>query len=122
MPPSESLRSSVSLWSLYGIWDYPLVRALITLLIALSDLLIDIASFMREAFPFALFTLSQPARSTKLSLPMVVLPDRLSVILTITVMIRCDRDEMSFIAVEFVYRSLIPRSKMLSSFLALLAS
>ena len=69
-PPKESCNNLVSLESLYGIcWALPSTRAEITLPRALSDKLILAAYFIPSPTACVFDCLSEPARSTKLSLP-----------------------------------------------------
>ena len=74
LPPRESCNSRVSLESLYGICeDFPSTNDEITLPNAVSDKLILIPSF--NVYPVApVFDyLSEPAKSTKLSLPALII-------------------------------------------------
>jgi hypothetical protein len=69
-PPRESCKSLVSFESLYGIWvDLPSTKADITLPKALNERLIRVVSLRPTPAIFNLLCLSDPAKSTKLSLP-----------------------------------------------------
>ena len=79
LPPSESCNSRVNFESLYGICeDFPSTKDEITLPNAVSDKLILIPSF--NVYPVApvLDDLSEPAKSTKLSLPALIFCSPLS--------------------------------------------
>ena len=73
LPPKESYKRRVNLESLYGMCPtLPSTRALITLPRAESERLIWVASFKRSPVAFVLLYLSEPARSTKFSLPALI--------------------------------------------------
>jgi len=100
-PPSESLMSIVSGWLRYGTCDAPEgdVSAEMTSPSALRDLLIAVASFSRSPCAPDLSTLSDPAKSTRVSLPTCSEPVRRFVVRITSETTRCDRDDSEFILV-----------------------
>lgn len=69
MPPNESCNNLVSLESLYGIWwVFPSTKAEMTFPNALKERLIFVAYFIPSPVAPVLLALSEPAKSTKLSL------------------------------------------------------
>ena len=74
LPPKESYSNLVSLESLYGICAcLPSTRALITFPKADNDKFIWVASFNLWPVACVLLYLSEPAKSTRLSLPALIL-------------------------------------------------
>ena len=73
LPPRLSLRSLVSLESLYGMWDDFLEMLLITLPRVERLWLIFLASSRASPSAKDLETRSEPARSTRLMIPLLTL-------------------------------------------------
>ena len=73
LPPSDSYKICVSFESLYGIWtDLPSVSLLITIPNVVKLLLIFCASFKPSPVTPVLDSLSDPAKSMRLSLPTLI--------------------------------------------------
>jgi hypothetical protein len=116
---NESLSTIVSLLALKGTCELFESRALMHSLRASKLLLISAPSKRRvRLLLYVSAALSEPARSTNKSFPIVVLA-----LLRILIMqIACERDEVSLAAVQCVVRSLWPKSMISIMCLALLAS
>mmetsp|Transcript_26758 Transcript_26758/g.64883 ORF Transcript_26758/g.64883 Transcript_26758/m.64883 type:complete len:208 (-) Transcript_26758:541-1164(-) len=122
-PPSESCSSLVILASRNGTWDplrFSSPRALMTFPRARSPLLMLIPSRMRSPTAPVLLSRSDPARSTKWNLEVIVssrtsaLSSTIStcvVCLRMMLKIACDRDDVAFIAVAPVTRQAVPLSR-----------
>ena len=112
LPPSESLSSLVSFESLYGMCDRGLtsVSAAMTLPSQDSDWLIFFDSSSRSPVAPVILTLSDPARSTRFSLPTLTCFDPSTVFICSTMMMKtaCDLEETSFLFVHAVLRDIAP--------------
>jgi hypothetical protein len=108
LPPSEFCNTRVSFESRYGTYGCFFTRARMTMPRVERDLLIDFAS--SRVFPLApvLLTCSDPAKSTRCSLPIFLVPSSWFAIATVSVKRECERDEASFILVAATVRFLLP--------------
>mmetsp|Transcript_21824 Transcript_21824/g.56817 ORF Transcript_21824/g.56817 Transcript_21824/m.56817 type:complete len:232 (+) Transcript_21824:165-860(+) len=122
LPPRQSESSMVSLWLRYGMWVCSEASALMTSPSADSDLLMACASLSCSPVEPLFLMRSLPARSTKLSLPLVtacvcrLVP---SITKLITRWLRLDS---RFIAVPATWRRCWPNSMASRSSLALVTS
>jgi len=112
LPPSESCNSRVNFESLYGIClDYPSTKDEITLPNAVRDKLIFIPSFNVCPVAPVLEDLSEPAKSTKLSLPALILyyPSLSASAVSMYIVNKlCDLDESWFMFVDAVFLFAVP--------------
>ena len=110
LPPSEFWSSRVSFESRYGTWLAPADGSsdMTTLPSAVRLVLMCSASFMRMPVLSDFLMRSEPARSTRLSLPLTASPVARSRCTTVMVKTVCERDETAFILVSCVARSLSP--------------
>ena len=112
LPPSASRRSRVSFESRYGTWPPPATKAAMTRPNVRSDLLISPASLARLSTAPDREMFSDPARSTRLSLPhrMTSSPSGVdSLVCTVTLKTECDLLDCLFISVSAVRRFALPR-------------
>ena len=110
-PPSESWSRRVNLESRYGIcYDLPSTSELITLPSAVRDKLILMPSFIVWPVAPVLEFLSEPARSTRFSLPAFIYysPLTFTPVSIYIVKIECDLDDSEFIFVDAVFLLLVP--------------
>mmetsp|Transcript_17075 Transcript_17075/g.59890 ORF Transcript_17075/g.59890 Transcript_17075/m.59890 type:complete len:230 (-) Transcript_17075:981-1670(-) len=111
LPPRLSLISCVSLLLRYGMNFSPVESAEMTSPSADRDLLMACASFSRSALAPVLPTRSLPARSTRLSLPVVIFLVCLLYTSMSTEKMRCEREDSAFILVAPTCRAPLPASK-----------
>ena len=108
-PPSESERRRVRTESRYGMCFLRMVRAMMTLPSALSDLLIVCASFIVCPDAAVFFTISLPARSMSTSFDSFDTVVRTLRFVIVTVKTECEREESWFIRVDAIARCTFPR-------------
>uniref|UniRef100_A0A182J2R4 Uncharacterized protein n=1 Tax=Anopheles atroparvus TaxID=41427 RepID=A0A182J2R4_ANOAO len=111
LPPSDSCRMRVSFESRYGMCVLlPSARAEITLPSADSDLLMFFASSSTVPSAPVFDTFSEPARSTRYSLPDSFFSFSMFSCLTLIRKTECERDECSFMFVTAMCRFDLPSS------------
>mmetsp|Transcript_19 Transcript_19/g.33 ORF Transcript_19/g.33 Transcript_19/m.33 type:complete len:237 (+) Transcript_19:1309-2019(+) len=129
LPPRDSWSMRVSLESRYGMCvDFPSVKALITLPRAERERLILLASSSLSPVAPVFLTISEPAKSTKLILLVLVVPDFVSVWTSCKINTEWLRELPSFIPVAAETRLLEPKainsiiSSILLTYLSLIPS
>lgn len=100
LPPRQGISKCVNFELRYGMCSWSCISAMMTLVSSLSDLLIFFVSSIRVL----VFGLSDPAKSTKLMVPIEVSPFPLCVPISMRRVTACDRDDRSLPAVEAVAR------------------
>ena len=117
-PPSESASRWVSFELRKGMCLDFSCSAAITSPMAERLLLMFCASVIAWPETSLFLTRSEPARSTRLSLPCVLAPEAACRPVTLTMTIECERDEAEFILVAVTERRAAPRSMALSTSVA----